>query len=326
MQQALENRLGPLLQVLVACRTVSQCPIGAAWSGCSGERDGFGMDSVPIEKRSGEGVVRRKVVPVSEPSRKQALRSSGRGRGKARLSVGQAGALDPSLPGMESERELAARERAVSTSAVKAGRNSANSRDRTLLFGTPREVLARISAGDPLNLRARVAAHLSEACLLIDADRLQVRALAHCARRALQLRASDSLEAFLRERVADAAEELMREDREALQSGRSSTGNLEELARPLGLDPARARVACARFNQADALDREACFQLLVVGADIDELARANQQSVTEIARRARRALETALAVLDPKGQRAIKATTNGPAGTRNNSSNMRSER
>jgi len=231
---------------------------------------------------------------------------------------------------MESERELAARHRAQRTPKTKsrssAARSSTSSRDRALLFGTPREVLARISAGDPLDLRARVAAHLSEACLLIDADRLQVRALAHCARRALQLRASDSLDAFLRARVADAAEELMREDREALRNGRSSSGALDELALPLGLDPARAREACARFNDSDSTDREACFQLLVVGADIDELARAKQQTVTEVARRARRALESALTVLDPAGARAHEDTANGRSKTDTKASSTRSKR
>ena len=323
-------RLGPLRQVPADRRGVSRCPIWAARPGHRRERDGFGMDSSPIEKRSGEGVVRRKVVSASEASRREARSASRHGRKTARHRAADALALEPSLPGMESERELATRDRTElateSKAASSASRGSTNSRDRTLLFGTPREVLARISAGDPLDIRARVAAHLSEAWLLIDADRLQVRALAHSARRALQLRASDSLDSFLRARVADAAEELMREDREALRNGRSSLGGLDELALPLGLDPARARVACTRFNEADAVDREACFQLLVAGADIDELARAKQQTVTEVARRARRALESALAVLDPEGARAIQETTSNRSGAGDESSSTRSQR
>ncbi|MFT5286514.1 MAG: hypothetical protein ACI8TQ_002683 [Planctomycetota bacterium] len=191
---------------------------------------------------------------------------------------------------------------------------------RSLLFGSPREVLARISAGDPLGIRARVAAHLRDRHLLFDADRLHLRAIAHSARQALHLRAADGLDAFLRNRIADAERELRREDRGELKNGDSHsikarsverprskkvrTKNLrpatqfDELARPLGFKPIQVRAACAQFNESDSADRRACFKLLVDGADLDGVARAEGTTATEIARRARRALEAALVELE----------------------------
>ena len=206
------------------------------------------------------------------------------------------------------------------------GTRSADS--RTLLFGSPREVLARISAGDPLRIRTRIGVHLRETHQLFDADRLHLRTLAHSARQASHLRASDGLESFLRARIADAARELCAEDLTEVQSGRGAVSSaqnarsqpagrklskgrsqsqpsqrvqlkgLDELVKPLGLKPDRVRAACALFNELDEAERKACFDLLVDGANIDALAKAEGVTVTLIARRARRALETALGALD----------------------------
>ena len=224
------------------------------------------------------------------------------------------------------ERLAAADQPSATAGATRVAKQSTGGRGpkvagmRSLLFGSPREVLARISAGDPLEIRARVGIHLRDRHVLFDADRLHLRAIAHVARQALHLRASDGLEAFLRSRIGDAARELRREDRVELKNGgrrsvrsRPAKGretsktrttylrpvtHFDELARPLGLKPSRVRAACARFNEADSADRKACFELLVDGADIDALAIAEGTTVTEIARRARRALEVALGALD----------------------------
>jgi len=253
------------------------------------------MGAAPSEEPGATGPVRRSVVAKRESSRQAALKRDAEAVRRGREAA-ERRKLEPRLPGMEEDGRAASR---MGSTEPAPAPSASSARQRALLFGTPREVLARLSAGDPLELRSRVAAHLSRAHLLLDADRLQLRALAHCARKALQFRAADGVEAFLAGRVAEAADELVREDREALRHGRLGADGSSELSRPLGLDPARAREACSRFNAAPSEDRAACFALLVRGVELEQLARSGGATVTEVARRARRALELALVALEP---------------------------
>lgn len=201
-----------------------------------------------------------------------------------------------------------------------------------LAGGTPREVLARIVQGDPLELRKRVARKLRSEALLYDADRVQLRVLARCARGAPAYRGRPDLETWLERQVDDALRDLLREDdeRSAAASsairkaarrtnGGSSTeeatrvrrdaapgtsGALVELARPLGLDPASLEQACQAFNRLPVADRRAFFLLVLEARDLDQLARGAQpadsktepdaSAATALARRARRALRTVL--------------------------------
>jgi hypothetical protein len=183
---------------------------------------------------------------------------------------------------------------------------------RALLFGSPREVLARISSGDPLGLRERVAAALRRERLLLDADRLHLRALALCASRSSRLRASEGLSGFLDACVADAAAALVQDDRahagsipvDGSRSGPHERDAFAALGGPVGLDVDGVRRACAAFNACETVDRRACLELLIEGRSIDDLARRDGVSVSEVARRARRALDAALVRLGPARARA----------------------
>lgn len=176
-------------------------------------------------------------------------------------------------------------------------------RPSMLLVGTPREVLARICQGDPLGVRAGVAAHLRERAVLCDADRVHLRALVHVARGAR--RSSDGLAGLVADAVARAVDELVAEGSGPPPAGAPPDAH-EHLAPPLGWSPAAARRAAAAFNGGDREDRAACAALLVGGRSLDELARALRVSASEVARRARRALELALAVLEAEGVSAAR--------------------
>ena len=206
----------------------------------------------------------------------------------------------------------------------------AEERPRALLFGSPREVLARISVGDPLGIRDRVAICLRRERVLLDADRVHLRSLAHCAHRALRLRASEGLAGFLDRCIADAAHELLEADLgprtqaahrssdRGSDGGRAAapSGAFAALGAPLGLDPERVRAACAAFNGCAIEDRRACLEILVDGDSIDELAKRDGLSVSEVARRARRALDSVLGAglgTNPKRRRSTGSTR----GTRN---------
>lgn len=188
-----------------------------------------------------------------------------------------------------------------------AGRDPAGEHRRVLLSsGDPREVLARISDGDPLGLRARIAEALRVRCLLLDADRVHLRALALCAREAPRYRGRPALDAWLGDQVERALEERLAEEARLLGEpapARSDpAGAFAHFAIPLGLAPEEVRRGCARFNRLPQESRAAFFALVLERGSLDELARGGDAGATELARRARRALLALLGAQVGAGQ------------------------
>jgi hypothetical protein len=148
--------------------------------------------------------------------------------------------------------------------------------------GPPREVLARIVPDDPLALRRRVGARLAEGALLCDAEQVLLRAQALCAWHARSGREAPDLERWLDERVDEALAAILAE---------AEPGDaLAAFATPLALDAAALAEACARFDRLPVEQREAFFALVLADGG-DRAARARGLSLTELARRARAALE-----------------------------------
>jgi len=169
---------------------------------------------------------------------------------------------------------------------------------RKLLGGTPREVLGRLVQDDPLAIREKVAARLQADALLFDADRVHLRVLARISRFAGRYRGRPELSAWIESAVAESVEELLREEHESVRSRRpevsEKVGVFAVLAPPLGLDPTAMRAACAAFNSLSFADRSAFSDLVLRGNSLDKVARSAGESATEVARRARRALDTIL--------------------------------
>jgi hypothetical protein len=152
-----------------------------------------------------------------------------------------------------------------------------------LASGTAREVLARIVPGDPLALRGRIAARLAREALLCDAEHALLSAQALCAWHAAGGLAAPSVTAWLDERVEAALAGVLAEP----EPGAS----LATFALPLGLDPGPLAGALARFARLPPGERHAFVALVLDGGDADRVARARGLSLTELARRARAALE-----------------------------------
>ena len=175
-----------------------------------------------------------------------------------------------------------------------------------LLAVSPREILAHLVHGDPLEVRAVVARRLAEQRLLIDVERATVRAFARAAHalagrafaRAAHALAGDTSRgegrraacAIVEASVDDALEDL----READDAPPRIRDAFESLATALELSPEALRAGCARFNRLDLSDREAFFRLVVEGTPLDDLAREGTRSATDWARAARRALTSLL--------------------------------
>jgi|688.fasta_scaffold00755_3 hypothetical protein len=181
--------------------------------------------------------------------------------------------------------------------------------DRTALAATrlpewfrarsPREILQRLANGDPLGLRLRTSAYLERHAYLLEADALHLRAMAVIARASPRMRGPAEAEAWLEERIAEAATELIEEP----VRYPSEASAFEQLARPLGLDPCSLRRACARFNQLPEPERQAFFGIVIRRQSIEALALARGESALDTGRRARRVLDLFLNPAAPEGVR-----------------------
>ena len=245
-----------------------------------------------------------------EQARGGSARRSATGRARGAHDLGE-DALGPRIRGQERTVDLASvlAERpddlvrlAAAESADAPPARTRRAHWRQLLAGSsPREVLARLLAGDPLELARHAGEGLRRHAFLLDADRVVLRAMARCARMAARYRGAPELELWLRERVDEALLDLVREDAEALRRGEPpgavQLAAFVALARPLGLDPAAMRAACAHFNLLPLAERAAFRALVIEGRSLDELARSAGEaplSASEVARRARRGLEALL--------------------------------
>ena len=170
---------------------------------------------------------------------------------------------------------------------------------RSLLAGaSPREVLARVMNGDPLGVRRLVGERLRQRAYLLDANQVQLRAVARCARFAVRYRGQPGIDRWLADIVDEAMLDLVTEEHERGADAicRSDGGAFHELSLPLRLEPARMREACARFNGLPEDERSLFFALVIESRSIDEVARSRAASATAVARGARTALDALLGV------------------------------
>jgi len=183
---------------------------------------------------------------------------------------------------------------------------------RRFAGGSSRQILARIVPGDPLGVRRVVARRVRERALLMDADRVQLRAFARCARLAGSYTGRPALEPWLADVVDEALRELLQEEAFAAHDPRGAGAALPpafgDLAAPLGLEPAAMRRACAAFNAAPEPDRQAFFRLVVESRSLDEVAHASGCSASEVGRRAARALDLLLRCAAPLADSSRRGT------------------
>jgi DNA-directed RNA polymerase specialized sigma24 family protein len=172
-----------------------------------------------------------------------------------------------------------------------------------LAGGSSREVLARIVPEDPLEIREHVASALRDGAYLMDAQRVALRCFALVARHALRYRGRPELLEWLQALARESILAILRDDGEAerkpvaagREPGREHGEAFAALAKPLGLEPDAMGRACLAFNRLPHADRAAFFALVIAGRSLEELVRQSGESATEIARRARRALDAILA-------------------------------
>lgn len=180
-----------------------------------------------------------------------------------------------------------------------------------LLVGTEREILARIVPEDPLGLLELCGRRLRERNLILDADRVVLRAFALTASQASSWRGRPGLAPWLAARVDEAIDQVLAEAQARLaadavfaadpdapasedaprESRHDAFGSLAFFAGPLGLDAAALDRACVRFNLLEASDREAFFHIAIEGHSLDAVCAERGLPVSVLARRVRRALD-----------------------------------
>jgi len=165
---------------------------------------------------------------------------------------------------------------------------------RVLAGRSPREVLARLVDGDPLDLRPRCELRVRSQAVLLDIHRLHLRTAAHVARHGPNYNGTPPIDVWIAERIRKAAQELLQEDAELAASGAIPEPPEDErlllVANTLGMDPALMGRACAAFNRAP-YDARAAFQGLVLDAqDPSTWCKSNSMTIE----RAMASLRTAL--------------------------------
>jgi len=173
-----------------------------------------------------------------------------------------------------------------------------------LLLGTEREILARIVPEDPLGILGLSGRRLRERNLILDVDRVVLRAFALTASQAAAWRGRPGLEPWLQARVDQAIDQVLEEARARsvadavlaqetvpASSAGAAGGSLAFFARPLGLDSDALDRACVRFNLLEAPDREAFFHIAVEGHSLDAACAERGLPISVLACRVRRALD-----------------------------------
>jgi hypothetical protein len=136
---------------------------------------------------------------------------------------------------------------------------------------SPREILARLVEGDPLDLRGRCEARVRSQALLIDVHRLHLRCSAHVARHAVGYSGQPHIDIWLGERLRTAVQELLRESAELVTGGGVPEPPDDErlllIASTFGMDPSSIGRACVSFNRQPYPARAAFHGLILEGCD-----------------------------------------------------------
>ncbi|HEV8113715.1 MAG TPA: hypothetical protein VGR31_13145 [Planctomycetota bacterium] len=152
--------------------------------------------------------------------------------------------------------------------------------------GSPKEILARLVDGDPLEVRARCKEQLHLRALLLSLDRLQLRTVARIAYAAPRWRGEPPLGRWLVERIEHSMKELIDEDGEAVLSGIPDPEATDEryafLSSLLGIEPQLGQRACVAFNAQPEPVRKAFFAVLIEGQRFNRYVAEGNGSPQEV--------------------------------------------
>jgi len=177
---------------------------------------------------------------------------------------------------------------------------------RTLLAGAnPRDVLARITLGDPLGMTERCHHRVEARALMLDRSRVLARSLARVAHASRGYDGEPALEPWLLGRIDDAIEDLLVEEQELDGEGLPPT-SVEPmhalLSEVLGVEKGLARRCCVVFNSLPTSVRRAFFAVVVRRESLEKHAAESRTMLTQVHRRVKAAIKS-MAYLRPEDLR-----------------------
>jgi len=167
---------------------------------------------------------------------------------------------------------------------------------------SPRERLARLLHGDPLGLEERARRHLAERALLLDPERLFLRAVARVAFAAARRPDGEAEGDWLATQMERAAADLGDEDRAADREGAQpepGEARYAFLAEALGVEPSVARRACVVFNELPLRVRRAWWLAVVERRPLERCVTEGPGTPEQVRADLRRALVTLSLLEDP---------------------------
>lgn len=133
--------------------------------------------------------------------------------------------------------------------------------------GSASEILPRLIQGDRLELWPRCVERITTRCHLIDVERLYYRSVARIAHAGPKYRGRPAFDEFLKGRIDESLNELMREDQEEERRGTppepGDSARFRFLNEVLGMEMSVTRGAVVRFNVLDEEVRQTFFALVV---------------------------------------------------------------
>jgi len=168
----------------------------------------------------------------------------------------------------------------------------------------PRDVLARLTDGDPLGLRERCRERLRLRAVLVSENRLFLRSVARVAYASMTYRGTPALATWLRERIDQALRELLTEDYEADRVEEPQADDEDEeryafLTDVLGVDTVVARRASVVFNSLPDPVRQAFWALVIEGKSINRHVAEGHGPGRRVRARVKRAILAISLLRDP---------------------------
>lgn len=174
--------------------------------------------------------------------------------------------------------------------------------ERLLAGSSPREILARLSNGDPLEIAHRATQRLRGQAYLLDLSLVRNRSLARTAYAAFLYRGDPPLEEFLERCIDRALRELIDEDRADVREG-AEVGEEDArcaiVAERFGVDAPTARRACLAFNELPHDVRATWYGLEVEGKSFHRIVAEGLGPPERARANLRRALTTLNLLQDP---------------------------
>ncbi|MDF1798922.1 MAG: hypothetical protein P1V81_07080 [Planctomycetota bacterium] len=146
--------------------------------------------------------------------------------------------------------------------------------------------MERIGPDDPLELARRCSERIEQRALLMDAERLQVRACAYVATIAVrdEYRGVPPLEQFLQTQIDEAIDSVLDEDWGSEYKNEPLDPDdyrYRMLSAEAGLEPAQLRRVSLAFNTAPTRTRRVLFGVLIQNRPLVEVARENALGLKE---------------------------------------------